>query len=99
MISIPACPARGASLVTIACAPNTARRPALNVPAAGKTAGRRSPEYNAGPRSGARLGEPTSVAERGGACAVRQDSARTIAAGKRTTLRIIELTGLPLRIR
>ena len=44
MISIPASPASGASLATIACAPNTARRPALSGHAAGNAAGRRSPE-------------------------------------------------------
>src|SRR5207253_6980785 len=73
MISMPASPASGASLATIACGPKTARCPALKGHAAGKTAGRRSPVYSAAPRVCARLGEPMSVAERGGVCAVRHD--------------------------
>src|SRR2546423_9875992 len=73
MLSSPAPPARGAPLATIACARKTARCLALKGHAAGKTAGRRSPVYSAAPRSCARLGEPMSVAEGGGVCAVRQD--------------------------
>src|SRR5947207_7897125 len=72
MISMPASPASGASLATIACVPKTGRCPALKGHAAGKTAGRRSTVYSAAPRSCARLGEPMSVAEGGGVCAVRQ---------------------------
>src|SRR5438105_5077973 len=92
MISMPACPASGASLATIAGAPNTARRPAFNGHAAGNTAGRRSAEYNAGPRSGARLGEPMSVAERGGVCALRHERRTAAKAATRRTFRFIEIT-------
>src|SRR5881275_114632 len=80
MISMPAWPASGASLATIPCAPVTARWPALYGHAAGNTAGRRSPEYIAGPRSVARRGDPTSVADGAGVCDDRQDTATITAA-------------------
>src|SRR5437763_2231626 len=89
MISIPACPARGASLATIPCSPNTARCPALCGHAAGKGAGRRSPLYTARPRSGARLGPPRSVAARDGVWVVRQESAIAPSAIPRRAFRLV----------
>src|SRR3954471_13158105 len=92
MTSMPAWPASGASLATIPCAPKTARRPALYGHAAGKTAGRRSPEYIAAPSAGARLGEPTSVADGNAVCAERQEDARIAAVAQRTSCRLMLIT-------
>jgi hypothetical protein len=60
--------------------------------AAGKTAGRRSPEYIAAPSAGARLGEPTSVADGNAVCAERHADAKVAAVAQRTSCRLILIT-------